>query len=221
VNYLFDALDNAADGAFAIDDELRVVFWNKAAENILGFTDDDVAGQFCYQLLQGRDERQQLICRAHCHVAKKALCSQPVPSYDVRVKAKQGDRHWLNMSVFTYRMGKDVGGNVVIHLFRDIKDRKFDEDVLTHLVELIRTHQDGSEGIGAGLNPQLEPLTSREHDVLVLMSKGHPTDEIGELLSITSNTVRNHIQHILNKLQVHNRLEAVIYAINQGLIDGH
>lgn len=219
MNYLFDALDNAADGAFVIDDNLRVVYWNKAARNILGFTDEDVTGRFCYQLLQGHDERQQLICRAHCQVAKQALCSQPVPNYDVNVRAKQGDRHWLNMSVFTYHMDSNVGGNVVVHLFRDINDRKFDEDVLTHLVELIRTHQDVLEGSRTKLNPRVEPLTSRELEVLVLLAKGHPTDEIGELLSITSNTVRNHIQHILGKLQVHTRLEAVVYAIEQGLID--
>jgi len=219
MNYLFDALDNAADGAFVINDKLRVVYWNKAARNILGYTDEDVTDRFCYQLLQGHDERQQLICRAHCQVAKKALCSQPVPNYDVNVRAKQGDRHWLNMSVFTYNMDSNVGGNVVVHLFRDIKDRKFDDDVLAHLVELIRTHQDVVEGGRTKLNPRLEPLTSREHEVLVLLAKGHPTDEISELLSITSNTVRNHIQHILGKLQVHTRLEAVVYAIEQGLID--
>ena len=219
MDYLFDALDNAADGALVIDDKLRVVYWNKAARNILGFTDEDVAGRFCYQLLQGHDEQQQLICRVHCQVAKKALRSQPVPNYDVNVRAKQGNRHWLNMSVFTYHMDGNVGGNVVVHLFRDIKDRKFDEDVLTHLVELIRKHQDDMEGSRTKLNPRVEPFTSRELEVLVLLAKGHPTDEVGELLSITSNTVRNHIQHILIKLQVHTRLEAVVYAIEQGLID--
>ena len=216
---LFDALDVAADGAFVIDDEMRVIYWNKAAEKILGFTGEDATGRFCYQLLQGRDEEQQLICRAHCRVMKKALCSMPVPSYDVHMNAKQGDRHWLNMSIFTYKMDEDVGQKVAVHLFRDIKDRKFDEDVLTHLVELIRTHQDTSRGNGSRLKPQVESLTSREHEVLSLLVKGHPTDEIGELLSISSNTVRNHIQHILNKFQVHNRLEAVVYAIEQGLIN--
>jgi len=219
VSRLFEALRNAADGAFVIDDELRVVYWNKTAENILGFTNEDVTGRYCYQLLQGQDERQQLICREHCQVAKMAMCSQPVPNYDVNVRAKQGDRHWLNMSVFTYNMDRNVGGKVVVHLFRDIKDRKFDDDVLAHLVELIRTHQDVVEGGRTKLNPRLEPLTSREYEVLVLLVKGHPTDEISELLSITSNTVRNHIQHILGKLKVHTRLEAVIYAIEQGLID--
>ena len=215
---LFEALRNAADGAFVIDDELRVIYWNEAAEKILGFTGEEVTGRFCYQLLQGRDEAQQLICKAQCRVMKKALCFMSVPSYDVHMKTKQGDRHWLNMSIFTYKMDKEVGRNVAVHLFRDMKDRKFDKDVLTHLIELIRMHQDVPGGNGSRLNPHIESLTSREHEVLTLLAKGHPTDEIGELLSITSNTVRNHIQHILNKLQVHNRLEAVVYAIEQGLI---
>ncbi|HAW52956.1 MAG TPA: hypothetical protein DCX54_11615 [Flavobacteriales bacterium] len=216
---LFDALNGAADGAFVIDDKLRIVFWNKAAEKILGFKNEDVVGKLCYQLLRGYDNKENLVCNAHCKVAELTSKSEPMPNYDVHMKTKHGDRHWLNMSIFTYKMDKDVGRNVVVHLFRDIKDRKFDDDVLTHLIELIRTHQDAPEGNGSRLNPRVESLTSREYDVLNLLAKGHPTDEIGELLSITPNTVRNHIQHILNKLHVHNRLEAVVYAIEQGLIN--
>ena len=56
VSRLYDALDSTADGAFVVDNELRVVYWNKAAEKILGFTDEDVTGRFCYQLFQGHDE---------------------------------------------------------------------------------------------------------------------------------------------------------------------
>ncbi|MEJ2746212.1 MAG: LuxR C-terminal-related transcriptional regulator, partial [bacterium] len=61
-------------------------------------------------------------------------------------------------------------------------------------------------------------LTPRELEILELLARGHGTSEISELLAISQNTVRNHIQHILQKLQVHTRLEAVTYAIKNGLI---
>lgn len=215
---LLEALRDTADGAFVIDDELRIVYWNKAAEKILGFTEEEVTGGFCYQLLQGRDEGKQLICKAQCYVAKLALRSKPVPNYDIHVITKQGDHRWLNMSVFTYRMASASGKKVIVHLFHDINNRKFDEEVLSQLVELIREHQGGLVKSRTEKEPHLEALTPREREVLGLLAKGHSTGEIGKLLSISSNTVRNHIQHILQKFQVHTRLEAVTYAIEHDLI---
>jgi two-component system nitrate/nitrite response regulator NarL len=51
------------------------------------------------------------------------------------------------------------------------------------------------------------------------LARGHGTQDIAALLFISSSTVRNHIQHILEKLQVHTRLEAVDIAIKHDLID--
>ncbi len=61
-------------------------------------------------------------------------------------------------------------------------------------------------------------LTDREGEVLSLLVQGLSTNDIARSLSITSSTVRNHIRNILQKLHVHNRLEAVINASKHGLI---
>jgi len=61
-------------------------------------------------------------------------------------------------------------------------------------------------------------LTDREREVLSLLAQGLSTNEIARSLSITSSTVRNHIRNILQKLHVHNRLEAVVYVLKQGLL---
>ena len=53
-------------------------------------------------------------------------------------------------------------------------------------------------------------LTNREHEVLALLAEGKATREIASLMCISPATVRNHIQHILTKLHVHNRLEAIL-----------
>jgi DNA-binding NarL/FixJ family response regulator len=50
------------------------------------------------------------------------------------------------------------------------------------------------------------------------MHKGNTVAEIGAALSISATTVRNHTQHILNKLHVHSRLEAVTLGRKLGLI---
>jgi len=60
-------------------------------------------------------------------------------------------------------------------------------------------------------------LTSRELEVLTLMSQGHKNDDIAEALVITPSTVKNHVRHIFRKLGVDTRVEAVLYAIEHVL----
>lgn len=64
-----------------------------------------------------------------------------------------------------------------------------------------------------------EQLTPREREVLALLAQGASSQAIARRLSITHNTVRSHVQSILNKLQVGSRLEAVAFAIRNGLLE--
>jgi DNA-binding NarL/FixJ family response regulator len=61
-------------------------------------------------------------------------------------------------------------------------------------------------------------LTGREVDVLRLMAKGYSNREIAERLRIAENTVRIHVSHILDKLAVADRTQAVVLAIQRGLV---
>ena len=216
---LFEALKNSADGAFVVDEESRILFWNESAEAILGFDGDDIAGQFCYQLLNGSDEGGRLICKERCQVVRMALQSEPIPNYDVRVTTKQGDACWLNMSVFAYKMGDANGKKTIVHLFRDHEHLEVDDKVLGRLEKVINRYHDIRHNNGAKLEQHQVNLTSREREILALLAVGHGTQYIAQLLTISTITVRNHIQHILQKLQVHTRLEAVAVATKHNLID--
>ncbi|MCZ6460945.1 MAG: response regulator transcription factor [Actinobacteria bacterium] len=61
-------------------------------------------------------------------------------------------------------------------------------------------------------------LTGREIEVLELVAQGNTSREIGDLLFISENTVKNHIRNILDKLGLHSRNEAVLYAVREDLI---
>ncbi len=61
-------------------------------------------------------------------------------------------------------------------------------------------------------------LTRRETEVLELMAAGLSTARIADVLSVTRTTVRNHVEHLLAKLGVHSKLEAVVYAARHRLI---
>jgi DNA-binding NarL/FixJ family response regulator len=67
--------------------------------------------------------------------------------------------------------------------------------------------------------PDTPRLTDRETEVLRLVAKGLSYKDIAERLVISHRTVQNHVQNTLNKLQLHNRVELVRYAIEQGLDD--
>jgi DNA-binding NarL/FixJ family response regulator len=62
-------------------------------------------------------------------------------------------------------------------------------------------------------------LTDRELEVLNLVAHGLNNRDIARRLFISENTVKNHVRNILEKLQLHSRMEAVLYAVREKLLD--
>lgn len=61
-------------------------------------------------------------------------------------------------------------------------------------------------------------LTARELEILRIAAQGMTNRDIAEQLSLSVNTVRNHMQHVLNKLGAHSKLEAVSIAVRLGIV---
>lgn len=81
-------------------------------------------------------------------------------------------------------------------------------DVLNQLLR----HQDF-------LAPRKPALTGREIEVLRHVARGMTSKQIGHVLFISENTVKNHVRNILDKLGLHSRNEAVLYAVRENLIE--
>ncbi len=62
-------------------------------------------------------------------------------------------------------------------------------------------------------------LTEREMEVLRLVARGMNNRDIAKELYISENTVKNHVRNILEKLQLHSRMEAVVYAVREKLLE--
>jgi two-component system NarL family response regulator len=95
---------------------------------------------------------------------------------------------------------------------------------LKEMVEAISTVHAGKKYIPREIASRLAErmmrtdLTPREIEILKLLSKGPTNKQIGQALGISENTVKNHVNSVIEKLEVSDRTEAATTAIQRGLI---
>lgn len=198
---------STAEAAFASDSGGRIVAWNSAAELLLGFTRAEVLGKACYKTLCGRDVFGNPYCGANCPIRTTALRGDPVSHFEI---------------VYCDACGKSVRTGVSILAFHN---EDSEQPTLVHLLQPVRALADGageSEGLQSAEHcpGDVKPprLTPRQVEVLRLLADGLSTVDIAERLFISEVTVRNHIENLLHKLEVHSRLEAVVLAYQRGLL---
>lgn len=71
---------------------------------------------------------------------------------------------------------------------------------------------------GTGVADRYESLSEREREIFQLIAEGRTNKEVAELLTISPATVETHRAHILQKLDIHNTAELVLYAVRRGVI---
>ena len=62
------------------------------------------------------------------------------------------------------------------------------------------------------------PLTERENEILRMVSTGLSNRDIGAVLFISEGTVKTHVEHVIHKLHVSDRVQAAVWAVRQGLV---
>lgn len=217
-----DMVARIADGAMLVDDSGMVRMWNRAAERLLGFRAEEVLGRPCWEVLCGRSSGGSELCSPACDIGKRLAEGSGVRNYDMQTRAKSGRVVWINISSIPVPTRKS-GRFLRLHLFRDIsrqmKALQLTEDLhcmlspTGHVGSIpapVRPTPQASAMLPVGRGVSL--LTKREEDVLRLMAAGSTTKEIADALCISNVTVRNHIQHMFEKLGVHSRLQALALA---------
>jgi PAS domain S-box-containing protein len=194
----------------AIDTGGAIMGWNNAAEGLFGYGAQDVLGRPCNEVMNFEDRCGNMVCDAECalHGAPRDSGSWVVPTRDVLARTDSGQRLWLSLTTVLVPRSKGERCSR-IHLMRETGvTPELEMAILERLTQPKRGEVDASV---------IDQLTLREREVLRKLADGLGTQEIADQLFVSSTTARNHVQHILNKLGVHSRLEAVALALHNHL----
>ena len=183
----------SGEAVFAFGEDMTILSWNRAAEELTGIPAEEAVGRPCWQVLCGVDERGGLICHAGCSGARLARHGWPVAAQELLVKTGGGRRRVMVSTISV----RDAEPPLFVHLMRDgLEEPAEDEPV-----------------------PAPTPsLTPRQLEVLDLLADGAPAKVIARRLGIAETTVRNHIRMILLELGAHSQLEALAEARRRRLI---
>lgn len=214
---LLTLLADSEDGIYGVDMEHRVVLWNDAAQRLLGWTADEVLGKRCFEVLQGQSEHVG-DCAPNCPVILKARRFQVPAGQTVFTHDKSGAARWIFIA-HIIAPSERPELSVLVHIMRDATTEVEAKQLLQSLSRFVElsppSPESNTEYVTNGAYSDLSP---RELEVLSLLAQGYGTDNIADRLFLSKTTVRNHVQRILAKLEVHTRVEAVSYAFRHGLL---
>ena len=187
-----DILRALAEGnppAFATDQDDRIVFWNRGAATLLNRTQDEVLGRRAHRVLRDRD-----------------LFPHGLRGQNVTLIMIPGRRSHLY---------------TVVHILQPLEAHSLTPAPQPAASSSSTSSQARPFAAPALLRlavPDRPPLTCRERQILELIATGLQNKEVARELQISSVTVRNHVQNILAKLDVHSKLEAVSLAYRRAWV---
>jgi PAS domain S-box-containing protein len=201
--------------------ELRILDVNDAFTTTTGYTSEEVVGRRAAELnLLASPVRRQLE-----QILGKGNSFR---SFEVQIRAKDG---MLIDCLVSAERATVQGQHCVLSVFQDITERKRSEVELIAAIETVM--QDTSwfshtviEKLAQLRQPnqtnkpkaELANLTPRELEVLELIGQGLSDGEVSHILKLSHNTVRNHVSTIYNKIGVHRRGAAIVWARERGII---
>ena len=184
------------DIGFVTDRDGVVQAWNHAAEEAFEIVASEAIGGRCWELLAGKDAFGNDYCGPNCPLIRMALEGRRVRRCQLFFCSAAGVARPYSVLTLLLRGAKPLDPAIIHFLHPAVWDRR---------------SAPAPETAFRG-NHQRGELTARQREVLALMAEGRSTAAIAQTLRISRATTSNHIQHILHKLNVHSRLEAVVLA---------
>ena len=208
-----DRIARSGEAVFATDCADRIVLWNKKCEALLGKPARSVLGRRCDEVLMGRDVFGNLYCHRNCPIAFQAReAKTPVNRFTLSIETSTGKATDVHISMFAIPSYHPALATLV-HVVREAAAESDLERKLEREAEV----REPLWPISAG-GAQAVVLTAREREILQCLAEGLALPAIAERLFVSPVTVRNHIARILQKLNVHSKLAAVVFAYRNHLL---
>lgn len=205
-------LRRSRDAAFALTPRGEIWAWNAAAESLTGFAAADMVHEVFAVKLAAHGSLGRPLDAEYC---ERAIRDGGVPNFDLEFRSALGESRWLNVSVLVFEPLRNSPA-LVVHLARDMTATRRQQARYEQIVAAARQIVESSAAERHFL--PISPLTEREQSILHLLAEGRAAAQVASALGISTQTLRNHLRHVNQKLGTHNRLEAVIHAARRGLI---
>jgi DNA-binding CsgD family transcriptional regulator len=210
-----DRIARSDEAVFATDAAERIILWNKKCEALLGRTARTVLGKRCYDVTGGLDSHGNLYCHQSCPVAFQARerAKQPVNRFSLSIEVPGSGQQQFQVSMFAIP-SYHPALSAVVHVLRVGRKESSLERNLAREAEV-------REPLWPMTTTRGQPvyLTGREREILRYLAEGMVTSAIADRLFISAVTVRNHTAKILQKLEVHTKLAAVVFAYQHRLLE--
>lgn len=202
--------------------EGRYLEVNESALKLLGFRHDEVIGRTAAELSRWEQDAKTRDELLHSVQAEGSLKDVPI-----KFHTKTGEPH---NGLATFEIIELAGELCLLSLVLDVTERRRDEAELMQAVQAVMSDSDWfsrsfveklAQVRTKGKNPshqaELKELTPREQQVLERVAQGYDNQQIAAELELSANTVRNYLANVFDKLGVHTRAEAVVWARARGL----
>jgi DNA-binding CsgD family transcriptional regulator len=201
---LLDALAFCAEPAFAINERHRIVFWNRAIRNLLGWTYDDVVGKSCGTVLAGSDHFGNRYCCDACPIIAIAQRDESIRQFGLNIRTKDNNLLPVDIMVLKF-VFPETRRMALAHIVQPAKPKPAE---LAPPQPLLATYADA----------RIRDLTAREIEVLGMLAEGLGNKAIAARLGISTHTAKFHVASILAKLGAGSRTEAVTMGMRRGLV---
>ena len=208
-----NALFKSIKDPLAIVNKNNIVLWaNRAMAHVFQNKQKNVIGKICFELFRNR---QSSCPDCHSHVVYDTGKPHTTQEW---MDFPDGIRRWGTVKTYPIR---DKNKNIVatVQMIIDItetissleKEKKYSEHLSKTLQALTKEKQ---ENLLKSDEDEIKvTLSTRELEVLRLITEGLSNTEIADVLSISAHTVKSHVINIFNKLGVNDRIQAAVWAI--------
>lgn len=144
--------------------------------------------------------------------------TRKAPGVHVLILSMHSDEAYITQALQAGAKGYLLKDSADTDLIRAVEDVAAGRSFLSPAVARVMLDDYVRQLAGKGIVDRYDALSEREREIFQLVAEGHSNKEIADILSISPATVETHRAHILQKLDLHNTAELVLYAVRRGVI---